>query len=116
MRFLADENFNGPMLRGLRERIPELDVVRVQDTEIYEAPDPEVLEWAARENRVLLTHDYRTMPKHAYERVREGLPMPGIIQIHEGAPIGPAIDELQLLIEAGRPDDFDNLVTYVQTG
>lgn len=70
MRFAADENFDNDILRGLLRRIPDLDVVRVQDTELYQAPDDRLLEWCAQENRVLLTHDARTMP--AFLRARLG--------------------------------------------
>jgi len=31
VRLLTDENFNGAILRGLVRRLPELDIVRVQD-------------------------------------------------------------------------------------
>jgi hypothetical protein len=31
LRLAADENFNADIIRGLRRRLPELDVVRVQD-------------------------------------------------------------------------------------
>jgi hypothetical protein len=31
LRFAADENFNADIVRGLRRRLPELDIVRVQD-------------------------------------------------------------------------------------
>lgn len=51
MRLLAD------VLRGLRRVEPRLDIVRVQDTAIAQAADPVVLEWAANEDRILLTHD-----------------------------------------------------------
>lgn len=37
MRFAADENFDGRILEGLRARMPELDIVRVQDTEMYQS-------------------------------------------------------------------------------
>lgn len=70
---LADENFTGPILRGLLERLPELDVIRAQDTEMYQADDVQLLEWAAQENRVLLTHDFDTMIGYVYDRVRAGL-------------------------------------------
>lgn len=35
MRFVVDENFNSKVLAGLRTALPELDIVRVQDTEMY---------------------------------------------------------------------------------
>ncbi len=62
MHFLADDNFTSRILTGLLATLPDLDVIRVQDTEIYEAPDPVVLEWAAKENHILLTHDVQTVP------------------------------------------------------
>jgi hypothetical protein len=68
MRFAADENFNNDILRGVLRRYPELDVVRIQDTEVYEAKDPVVLEWVATAGRTLLTHDTRTMPDFSYAR------------------------------------------------
>ena len=83
MRLLADENFNGDVLRGLLRLEPKLDIVRVQDTEIYQAADQVVLEWAATENFILLTHDVHTITKHAYDRIRAGLPMPGVIEVRD---------------------------------
>jgi hypothetical protein len=44
MGFAADENFNGRILERLGQRFEELDVVRIQDTDFYGAPDPTVLD------------------------------------------------------------------------
>lgn len=70
MRFLADENFNGKLLAGLRAALPGLDVTRVQDINMDATPDPQLLAWAAEQNRILLTHDIQTIAGYAYERVR----------------------------------------------
>ena len=43
-RFVADENFNNDIVRGVRRRKPVVDIVRVQDSEISSADDPTVLE------------------------------------------------------------------------
>jgi hypothetical protein len=51
MRFAADENFNGRMLERLCQRYEDLDIVRIQDTDFYGAPDPAVLDWAGQEER-----------------------------------------------------------------
>lgn len=48
IKFAADENFNNDIVRALLRRMPELVIVRVQDSESSGATDPEVLEWAAR--------------------------------------------------------------------
>jgi predicted nuclease of predicted toxin-antitoxin system len=113
MRFAADENFDGRILKGLLERLPELDIVRVQDTDIYQAPDPKLLDWLASEGRILLTHDLRTMPDFVYKRLNVGKPVPGVIEVHVHTPIGAAIDELELMIGAGKPEDFENLICYI---
>ena len=41
--------------------------------------DPEVLELAARERRVLVSHDKRTMPIHFTARVASDLRSPGVL-------------------------------------
>jgi hypothetical protein len=113
MKFATDENFNGRILAGLQARLPKLDVVRVQDTKMYQAPDPKLLEWLADEQRILLTHDVKTIPRYVYERVKLGQVVPGVIEVHYDTPIGQAIDELEILIGASLPEDFENQVKYV---
>ena len=113
MRFLADENFSNRILRGLRREQAEIDVVRVQDIEIYGADDPTVLAWAATEERILLTHDVNTVPNHAYERVRKGQPMPGVIAVHLEAPIGTVLDDLLLIVGASELEEYDGQVVFL---
>ncbi|MBL8166301.1 MAG: DUF5615 family PIN-like protein [Anaerolineae bacterium] len=113
MRFAADENFDGNILKQLRKRFPELDIVRVQDTEMYQSPDPAVLEWAAKEERIILTHDVQTLVGDAYARIEQGLPMPGVILIPETLAMGPALADLEVAIGAGVPDDFRDRATFI---
>jgi len=72
LRLAADENFDYDIVRGLFRRRLELDVVRVQDAGLSGADDSAVLQWAARQDRVLLTHDVSTPARHAYLRVEGG--------------------------------------------
>ena len=67
LRFAADENFNGDIVRGLLRRNPKLDIVRVQDVGLSGADDPSVLEWAAELRRIVVTHDISTLAKHAFD-------------------------------------------------
>jgi predicted nuclease of predicted toxin-antitoxin system len=64
----VDEDFNNHIVRGVRRRNPDVDIVRVQDAGLTGAQDSSVLEWAAAEGRVLFTHDVNTMTDHAYRR------------------------------------------------
>ena len=113
MRFAADENFNGHILKGIQTRLPDVDIVRAQDTAMYQAPDPELLEWLAQEERILLTHDVKTIPPYVYERVRAGLSVPGVIVVRESVSMGQILDELEVIMSAGVPEDFENIIRYV---
>lgn len=113
MRFATDENFDGRILEGLRARLAQLDIIRIQDTEMYQSADPELLSWLAEEKRILLTHDVRTMPRYVYERVHSGQAVPGVIEVHRSTSIGQAIDELEIMIGAGEAKDFENQVKYI---
>lgn len=113
VKLLADENFDNRILRGLRRKQSDLDIVRVQDTEIYQADDPTVLEWAAKEARVLLTHDVNTIPKYAYERIAEGKPMAGVIVVKDSAAIGDVIEDIHLSIGISDDEEFENQVLYL---
>ena len=66
MKFLADENLDNNILRGLLRCQLDLDLVRVQDVGLFGKDDPTVLAWAAKENRILLTHDVATITRCGY--------------------------------------------------
>ncbi len=112
LAFLADENFDGNIVRGLMRRQPELDIARVQDVGLSGADDPSVLKWAAQANRILLTHDVATITKYAYERVSAGLLMPGVIEVRSNQAIGEVIDDILLLAEYGSIDDIQNQARF----
>jgi hypothetical protein len=91
LRLAADENFNGDIVRGLRRK-PDLDIVRIQDAGLSGADDRAVLEWAAREGRILVTHDISTLVTVAFERVADGRPMPGVFAARSSGAIGSSIE------------------------
>jgi predicted nuclease of predicted toxin-antitoxin system len=111
--FLADESLSGEILRVLQGRLPGLDIIRVQDTEKYSAKDPELLEWAAAQNRILITQDKRTIPAYAYARLQVGQTFPGIIVVSREISIKQAAEELHLLIVATFDAEWGNQVFWV---
>ena len=48
IRFAADENFNQTITRGLKNRQPDIDIVRVQDVGLSGANNETVPDSAAR--------------------------------------------------------------------
>jgi hypothetical protein len=113
IRFLADENFDGRILRGLLLQNSKIDAVRVQDVGLIESDDPAILAWAAQEGRILLTHDVRTVTSFAYERLQQGLAMAGVIEVPRTLALGAAIADLLLIAGASEAIDFDGQVRYL---
>jgi len=52
LRLASDADVHGEIIRGLRRRMPEIDLMRSQDVLPEGTFDPEVLTWATVENRV----------------------------------------------------------------
>jgi hypothetical protein len=113
LHLAADENFNNDLLRGIRRRNPDVDVVRVQDAGLSGADDATVLAWAAGEGRVLLTHDVTTLIDTAYQRVVTGLAMPGVFAVQEAAAAAQVIEDLLLLVECSVELEWDGRILYV---
>lgn len=113
LRLLSDECFEGKIVRGLRRLHPSLDLVRVQDVGLQSRPDPEVLAWAAAENRILLTHDRRTVARFAYARVQAGEPMPGVFIIDNTIRVRDAINAILLADGASEQDEWRDQVAFL---
>lgn len=113
LRLLADENFNRDIGRGLLLRQPGLEIVRVQEMGLDGIVDPNILAWAAENDRIVLTHDRATMPGYAYRRVAAGEKMPGVFVIDDRFPVGRAIEEVLFLVQCTSAADWADLVVYL---
>jgi predicted nuclease of predicted toxin-antitoxin system len=114
LRLLADENFNNNLVRGLLRRRPLVDIVRAQDVDLARTPDPEVLAWAAREQRIVLTHDVKTMPHFASERLQRGEPMAGMFLVHQwGNTPSSVLDDLVLLDDCSETAEWAGRFLYL---
>lgn len=112
LRLAVEENFDN-IVRGLLRRRPELDIVRVQDVGLSAADDRSVLGWAAREGRVLLTHDVCSPTRHAYDRVRAGQPLRGVFEVSPDIPIRRAIEDILLLSVCSMDGEWEGQVRYL---
>jgi hypothetical protein len=113
LSFLADENFNNDVIRGVHRRDHRVVIARVQDVGLSGAADPDVLHWAAENAVLVLTHDVTTMTKHAIERVRLGQRMPGLFEAGRRVPLANVIDDIVLIATCSLGDEWEGRVTYL---
>lgn len=114
LRLASDADVHGEIIRGVRRRLPEIDLVRVQDALPADTPDPAVLAWAAAENRVLITNDRNTMVGFAYQRVAAGESVPGLIVTTNEQSIGLAIDDILIIAEYMPEEEIrDQVVVFL---
>ena len=113
MRWLADENLNKDIVRGLLRRKPDLDIVRVQDAGLSGLDDPSLLAWAAAEDRVLITHDVSTMTAYAYRRTASGEYMPGDFEVSRFVPTATVIEDILLLSVCSNEREWEGQVRYL---
>lgn len=112
LRLLIDHDFNERILRGLRSRA-EIDVVLARAVGLAHKPDPELLSWAAAEDRILISHDLQTMPRFAIARVRGGESMAGLILVPQETSIGKAIEDLAVIALCSRQSEWRDMIVYI---
>jgi hypothetical protein len=113
LTFLADENFNNDIVRGIRRRQSGIVILRAQDVGLSGAEDPRVLEWSAENSAPVLTHDVATMTKYAHDRVAARKGMPGVFEISRSVPIATAIDHIILLATCSLDGEWEGRVIYL---
>ncbi|AFZ30520.1 hypothetical protein Glo7428_1973 [Gloeocapsa sp. PCC 7428] len=64
IRFQADADLNHSIVVGVLRREPSIDFQTALVAKLEGLPDQEVLAIAAKQGRILISHNQRTMPLH----------------------------------------------------
>ena len=86
LRLISDADVHGHIVRGVRGRNPGIDLVRAQEVGLRTASDAIILDWAAGQNRIVISQDRTTMIGFACARIAAGLPMPGLFVLRRTFP------------------------------
>ena len=108
IRFLADVNLNENIVSGVRLRVPEIDFQLAH--KLHGLPDDQVLAYAAREGRSLVTHDLRTIPIYFGEFIQIQN-CPGVFLISQKISVKRAIERLILTWAASEAEEHINSIS-----
>ena len=112
VRFQADADLSQIIVAAVLRRAPEVDFRTAHAGDLGGLNDLEVLEVAAREGRILVTHDSRTMPNHFAEFVGSQ-ESAGVIVTPQNLAIHEVMEELVLIWTATTPEEWTNRILYL---
>jgi predicted nuclease of predicted toxin-antitoxin system len=112
IRFQADADLDGRVIRGLRRAEPAVDIRTANDAGLEGLADSEVLRIAADSERILVSQDRRTMPSH-FNRYVARAQSPGVILLREATPVATAIEELALIWNASEAAEWIDRLVWI---
>ena len=119
LRFVIDEHLRGHFWHAIQRHnglgIDRLDVLRVGDPPDLPCGilDPDLLLWAARTDRLLITMDWQSMPGHLMDFLQQGEHSPGVLILRQGFTLAELVAELTLVAYAGDPIDYQDQVRFI---
>jgi hypothetical protein len=115
IRFQADNDLKFGIVKAVRRREPTIDFVSAQEAGLDGVGDPELLDRAAAEGRVLVSHDRRTMIGHFRAHLAAGKSAPGLLIVSQGALIGDVVEALVYVWALSNPADLRDQAYYLPT-
>ncbi len=112
VRFQADADLNMVIVHAVVRRQPAVDFQTAVAVSLAGLGDPEVLAVAAREGRVLVTHDQTTMPDHFAEFVATQT-SPGVLVVPQHLAIATVVEDLLLIWDATEAEEWTNRICYL---
>jgi predicted nuclease of predicted toxin-antitoxin system len=112
IRFQADADLNEDILTGVARRVPEIDFQTATQAGLSGVRDEQVLEIAARENRVLVSHDWETMPYHFAEFVTART-SPGVLIVPQKLGVNRSIEELIMIWSVSEAEEYVNSIRRI---
>src|SRR5262245_4711178 len=108
-RFQADADLNEDIIMAVLRREPAVDFQTAEAAGLRGLPDDAVLALASQGNRILISHDRRTMRRH-FARFIMSDNSPGVIIVSQNISIRVASEELLLIWAASEAEEWKNLI------
>ena len=119
LSYLFDENLRGPLwnfvLRHNRSGLNPIDVVQIGDSDVLAlgTGDAEILLWAQRHGRILVSVDRGTMSKHLADHLAAGHHSPGVFTVRTEFPLREILDFLVLAAFATDPSEWADTNRFI---
>jgi predicted nuclease of predicted toxin-antitoxin system len=114
-RFLLDENVPRYLAVALLRRLPEVNVLRVGDegAPALGTLDPEILRYLETSHRILITHDWASIPGHVAKHIAAGGHHWGILWVRPNTPPQRVLEAIILVWEASDANEWVDVVEWI---
>ena len=109
IRFQADADLNQLLVSAVLRRESKINFQTAFQAKLANLDDPQVLEYARSEQRILVTHDRRTMPYHFAEFIKESTSS-GVIIVSQQISVHQFVEDILLIWSATEIDDWINRI------
>ena len=113
LRFQADADLKYSIVKAVRQRERGIDFASAVDSGLAGVSDPEILEQAEQEGRILVSHDRRPMLAHFRARLEAEKSSPGLFVVSQGAPLQAVVYAIVLTWAASEPSEWRNQVHHL---
>ena len=110
VKFQADADLNEDLVWGVRRIEPSIDFQTAAQANLHGLGDLTVLSLAAFENRLLISHDRRTMPYHFAEFI-ETQTSSGVFIVRKKFIFEQIIDDIVLIGSASEAEEWINVIS-----
>lgn len=112
VRFQADADLNQIVVAATARREPGVDFRTALAAGLANLNDQEVLAAAAREGRLLVSHDQRTMPRHFAQFIASQT-SPGLLVVPQHLSVGAVVEDLLLVWLATEAEEWLNRICFL---
>jgi hypothetical protein len=120
LRFLIDECVSVHVAEAIRDWNIENPLQTISFLSVGDPPDlpkgsgdPDILLWAEKNDYLVLTVDYRSMPGHLANHLAAGHHIGGVLSVRPITATDRVVEELLMISVAGERDDFFDLLQYI---
>lgn len=115
IRFLFDEDTDPILIDALLRRAPDVDTLRTgeEGAPPWGTLDPEVLLLAESQERMLVSNDKQTMPKHLADHFAAGRHTHGVALLRQGFALSALVEDLLILWSATEAEDWIDGTIYL---
>lgn len=117
--FVLDEHFRGILWSAILDHNARgqhtIDAIRVGDPPDLPltTADPDLLIWAERARRIVVTRDKNTMPGHLTTHLAAGHSCPGVFIVRKQALLPDIVDFLVAVVYASDDSEWENQIRFI---